>query len=171
MRSINLIIIGLLLWAVACEDETFEFDHPLDSHTGEVPALIFNPDSINILYGESAVVGIYVLQAEGVSGVHAQVQYDTTILSVSSVKVGNFFSADQAPIFIYKDKDGLLDIFSYSLGSDGSVTGTGIVGIVTFNTRQPGNSQIKFTTESELVDPSDQPIEIRTLGQGKINVE
>ena len=76
MRSINLIIIGLLLWAVACEDETFEFDHPLDSHTGEVPALIFNPDSINILYGESAVVGIYVLQAEGVSGVHAQVHLE-----------------------------------------------------------------------------------------------
>ena len=111
------------------------------------------------------------MEAADVSGVHAQIQFDTTKLSVSSVTVGSFFVSDQAPIFIFQNQGGTLDIFSYYLGSDKSVTGTGVIGTVTFNAKVPGNSEIKFTTQSEMVDPFDQPIEIRSLGQGVINAQ
>ena len=171
MRSINIILAGVLLWSLACEDEQIEFENPLDLYEGDVPALVFNPNKIDISVGDSTQVGVYVLEAADVSGVHAQIQYDTTKLSVSSVTVGSFFVSDQAPIFIFQNQGGTLDIFSYYLGSDKSVTGTGIIGTVTFNAKVPGNSEIKFTTQSELVDPSDQPIEIRSLGQGVINAQ
>jgi hypothetical protein len=111
------------------------------------------------------------LEAAYVSGVHAQIQYDTTKLSVSSVTVGSFFVSDQAPIFIFKNQGDTLDIFSYYLGSDKSVNGTGVLGMVTFNAKVPGNSEIKFTTQSEMVDPSDNSIEIRSFGQGVINAQ
>ena len=171
MRSINIILAGVLLWSLACEDEQIEFENPLVLYEGDVPALVFNPNQIDISVGDSTQVGVYVLEAADVSGVHAQIQYDTTKLSVSSVTVGSFFVSDQTPIFIFQNQGGTLDIFSYYLGSDKSVTGTGVIGTVTFNAKVPGNSEIKFTTQSEMVDPSDQPIEIRSLGQGVINAQ
>jgi hypothetical protein len=171
LRWINQVLSLTLIFTIACEDEQLVFENPLDLYSGEVPALVFFPDSINISYGDSAEINLYILEAEGISGIHAQVAYDTAKLSINSVTPGTFLDGEQKAIFIKKNKGGLLDIFSYYLGSDSSVTGTGLLATVTFKSIAKGNAQIKFTTQSELVDPSDQPIEIRSLGQGVINAQ
>ena len=104
MRSINIILAGVLLWSLACEDEQIEFENPLDLYEGDVPALVFNPNQIDISVGDSTQVGVYVLEAADVSGVHAQIQYDTTKLSVSSVTVGSFLYRTRHPYLFLRTK-------------------------------------------------------------------
>lgn len=160
----------MMLIFLACEIPEVPFDNPLDTDNTIPPALVFYPDKIETTVGGTVVVNVYALEVTGVGGVHAQIQYDNTKLTVSSVSLGSFFSGSQAPIFIYEDNAGVLDIFSFYLGGNGeSVSGTGDVALVVFNTRVPGQTQIQFTTESELVDPDDQPIQLNGLGKGVVN--
>ena len=171
MRWIKLILSVLFLGLLACDIPEVLYDNPLDTANNSPPSLVFYPDKIETSVGGTAVVNAYVLEVTGVTGVHAQIQYDNAKLLVSSVSPGTFFSGTQAPIFVYEDNNGVLDIYTFYMGSDGSVDGTGDVALVVFNTRIPGESQIQFTSESELVDPNDQPITINGLGQGVVNAE
>lgn len=99
------------------------------------------------------------------------VWYDNTKLNVSTVSPGTFFNSTQAPIFIYEDNAGVLDIFTFYMGSDQTKDGTGDVAVITFTTTLAGQSEVQFTAESELLDPQDVPIEIKGLGTGVVNAE
>ena len=171
MRWIKLILAVLFLGLLACEIPEVLYDNPLDTDNNSPPSLVFYPDRVETTVGGSAAINFYVLEVTGVAGIHAQIQYDNAKLLVSSVSPGTFFSGTQAPIFVYEDNNGVLDIYTFYMGSDGSVDGTGDVALVVFNTRIPGESQIQFTSESELLDPNDQPITINGLGQGVVNAQ
>ena len=156
---------------MACEIPEVLYDNPLDTDNNSPPSLVFYPDRVETTVGGSAAINSYVLEVTGVAGIHAQIQYDNTKLSVSSVSSGSFFSDAQPPIFIYEDNAGVLDIFTLFMGNAKTKDGTGDIALVVFNTRMPGESQIQFTSKSELVDPNDQPITINGLGQGVVNAQ
>ena len=169
-----IIIISFLLFS--CEIVEPELNNPLDTEANaekgiNPPALVFSPSSVSTSIGGNAILRVYAMEVTGVAGIHAKIQYDNTKLTVSDVSPGTFFSSTQPPIFIYEDNAGVLDIFTFYLGSDKTKDGTGDIALVVFNTRIPGESQIQFTSESELVDPNDQPITINGLGTGVVNAQ
>jgi hypothetical protein len=87
------------------------------------------------------------------------------------VSSGSFFSYAQPPIFVYEDNAGVLDIFTFFMGNAKTKDGTGDIALVVFNTKLPGEAQMQFTAESELLDLQDAMIAINSLGQGVVNAQ
>ncbi|CUV09080.1 hypothetical protein MGWOODY_Mmi1770 [hydrothermal vent metagenome] len=114
---------------------------------------------------------IFALEVSGVGGVHAQVNYDATKLSVTSVTAGSFFSSTQSPIFIYEDNNGTLDVYVSYLGPEITVSGTGDIAVVVFNVKTSGEAIVRYTSESELLGSNDVPIKLNGLGQGVVNAK
>ncbi len=132
------------------------------------PAIIFSPNTVNITVGETVPVNISVLEVDGLGGMHAQIQYDASILSVNSVTIASFFNSKQEPFFLYEDQGGILDVYISYLGSETFVSGTGEVATITFQATAKGNAFIEFTEESEFLGPNDIPIKIKGYGKGVI---
>tara|TARA_B100000700_G_C14775137_1_gene728590 strand:- start:228 stop:731 length:504 start_codon:yes stop_codon:yes gene_type:complete len=145
------------------------FDVDAHSENGVLPpALIFSPNLVNAEVGEIVPVNISVLEVSGVGGIHAQVKYDASILSISAVKIASFFASNQEPFLLYKDQGGILDVYISYLGSEMSVSGTGDVATITFQVNTEGNASIRFTENSEFLGPNDIPIKIKGYGKGVI---
>ena len=160
----------------SCEIVEPDLNNPLDTEANaekgiNPPALVFSPSSVNTSVGGNAILRVYAQEVTGVAGIHAKIQYDNTKLAVSSVSPGTFFNSTQAPIFIYEDNAGVLDIFTFYMGSDQTKDGTGDVALNTFRPTLAGESQVQLTAESELLDPQDVPIEIKGLGTGVVNAQ
>lgn len=169
----------LLLLSLACEVEvpTETYDNPLDIEETEkegieTPALVFFPDSVSVNVGDPVTIQLFALEVENLGGLHVQVTYDKNKLSLSSISVGYFFQGEAYPIFLYEDDNGsgTIDIFTSFLGTDSvSVSGTGNLAFIVFSTTAPGQSSLQYTSECELVDPDDNPIEINGFGEGVID--
>tara|TARA_Y100001947_G_scaffold131989_1_gene118213 strand:- start:26 stop:556 length:531 start_codon:yes stop_codon:yes gene_type:complete len=164
------------LGLLSCELGEVDLNNPLDTQANaekgiNPPALVFSPSSVNTSVGGNAIFRVYAQEVTGVAGIHAKIQYDNTKLNVSTVSPGTFFNSTQAPIFIYEDNVGVLDIFTFYMGSDKTKDGTGDVALITFRPTLAGQSQVQFTAESELLDPQDVPIEIKGLGTGVVNAQ
>ena len=172
------LLLGLLL---SCEVPTEAYDNPLDEEVAaekgiDTPALVFFPDKFDgVTAGSSVSVQLYALEVVGVTGAYIQVAYDKSKVSISSVNAGDFFSASDDPVFIYEDNsdDGFLNIYSSYLGSDSSATvsGTGNMATLVLSTITAGQSNINYTSNSELVDADDNAVVLNGLGQGEINVQ
>ena len=68
--------------------------------------------------------------------------------------------------------NGILHINTFYLGPENlSVSGTGDLAMVVFNTKLPGQSVLQYMSESELADPDDNPIEIKGFGEGVIDAQ
>ena len=155
------------------------YDNPLDEEEAEekgieTPALVFFPDSVSVNVGGTVSIQVFAMGVENLGGSYVQVTYDKNKLSLSSVSVGDFFQGGADPIFLYEDDDGsgTIDIFTSFLGTDSvSVSGTGSLAFIIFNTTAPGQSSLQYTSECELVDPDDNTIEINGFGEGVINAE
>ena len=176
MRWIKPVIAIFSLGLLSCELGEVELNNPLDTQANaekgiNPPALVFSPSSVSASIGGNAILRVYAMEVTGVAGIHAKIQYDNTKLVVSGVSPGTFFSSAQAPIFIYEDNAGVLDIFTFYMGSDKTKDGTGDVALITFRPTLAGLSQVQFSAESELLDPQDVPIEIKGLGTGVVNAQ
>ena len=176
MRWIKPVIAIFILGLLSCELGEVDLNNPLDTVANaekgiNPPALVFSPSSVNTSVGGNAIFRVYAQEVTGVAGIHAKIQYDNTKLTVSDVSPGTFFSSTQPPIFIYEDNAGVLDIFTFYMGSDKTKDGTGDVALITFRPTLAGQSQVQFSAESELLDPQDVPIEIRGLGTGVVNAQ
>ena len=176
MRWIKPVIAIFILGLLSCELGEVDLNNPLDTDANaekgiNPPALVFSPSSVNTSVGGNAIFRVYAQEVTGVAGIHAKIQYDNTKLAVSSVSAGTFFSSTQPPIFIYEDNAGVLDIFTFYMGSDKTKDGTGDVALITFRPTLAGQSQVQFTDESELLDSQDVPIEIKGLGTGVVNAQ
>ena len=171
----------LLLVSVSCEVEvpTEVFDNPLDTAAAEeqgieTPALVFFRDSVSVNVGATVGIQVFALEVANLGGAHIQISYDNTKLSFSSVSSGDFLVGASQPLFVVDDDpaSGLLDIFTSFLGTDGaSVSGTGSLASLVISATAPGQSLLKVTPGSELVDPDDNPVEIKGFGQGVINAQ
>ena len=168
-------MLGLFL---SCEVPTEAYDNPLDEEVAaekgiDTPALVFFPDKFDdITAGSSISVKLYALEVVGVAGAHIQIEYEQDKVSISSVNAGDFFNP-QSGLFIDDNPEvGLLSIYTSFLGSDSTtVSGTGNIATLVLSTITAGQSFIKYTSDSELVDAEDNAVVLNGLGQGEINVQ
>ena len=159
------------------EVPTASLGNPLDVEEAaqkgiDTPALVFFPDNISTGLGGSVVFELFVMGVENLTGASIKLKYDPASLELSSVNAGTFFTGGNAPIFLVEnDSDnGILHINTFYLGPENlSVSGTGDLAMVVFNTKLPGQSTLSYSPESELADPDDNPIEIKGFGEGVID--
>ena len=178
MKYSRLLLMLFLLLLFSCGKEIPEedvFDNPLDEEevTYETPALTFYPVDISIDLGSSQAVDVFVLGIENLVGSYVKLSYDKSKLSVLSLNVGDFFSdAVQAPVFIAENDtdNGIIEINTSFLGSDSvSVSGTGSLASIVFQSMADGESSLVFDSACEFVDPDDSVIEIKGFGVGVVN--
>jgi len=161
LRWIKPLCTALALLLTACEIPNLLFDNVLDVEDSDVPGITFNPGVAETTVGGTASVKIYVMEVDNLGGVHAQVQFDYTRLTVTSVAAGTFLggSSVSAPIFIYEnDGAGTLDINTFYMGAGNGVSGTGDIATIVFTTNTAGQTYLNFTEQTEMVDADDNPI-------------
>ena len=173
----KLVVVLCFYHLFSCTVPTESYDNPLDEEAAEIigietPALVFFPDRFDeVTAGSSISIQLYALEVIGVAGAHIQLSYDKSLVSVSSVNVGDFFTSSSEPVFIFENnpEDGVLDIYTSFLGTDSStVSGTGSIATLVLGTLTAGTSIIEYTAESELVDDNDRSLELKGLGLGEI---
>ena len=166
-----------LLIAGCVELPTKAYDNPLDQQTQseegiEPPALVFSPDSVSVSSGNAVTVNAFVMGADSLRGAHLQIQYDTSLVSFTTLTIGDMFSGGTESFVMAEDDNdnGLLDVYvSFGGGSSLSVSGNGNIANITFSTLAVGKTVLTFTSASELADPDDNAIEIKGYGQGVID--
>ncbi len=171
MRWIKPLCTALALLLTACEIPNLLFDNVLDVEDSDVPGITFNPGRAETTVGGTASVKIYVMEVDNLGGVHAQVQFDYTRLTVTSVAAGTFLggSSVSAPIFIYEnDGAGTLDINTFYMGAGNGVSGTGDIATIVFTTNTAGQTYLNFTEQTEMVDADDNPITIKSKARGMV---
>ena len=181
MKQLKLIPLILpLFFLFSCGKDIPEedvFDNPLDEDevTHETPALTFYPVDISIDLGASQTVDVFVLGIENLAGSYVRINYDKLKLSVLSIIVGEFFAdAVQVPVFIAENdaENGIVEINTSFLGSDSvSVSGTGSLASIVFQSTTDGESSLLFDPDCEFVDPNDNAIEIKGFGVGVVNAQ
>ena len=139
MRWIKAQSLLLLFVLLGCRIEVHDatYDNPFDLDANKEkgiipPALIFSPSRGKTTVGGSATMDIFALEVSGVGGVHAQVNYDATKLSVTSVTAGSFFSSTLSPIFIYEDNNGTLDVYVSYLRPEITMSGTREIAVIIY---------------------------------------
>ena len=149
--------------------------YPRDIDSNFTPGLVFEPVTRATPVGAAAEFDVFVVAAENISGIHAQVSYDPNRLSVTHVTTGDFFTdslqTGQTSFFIYDDDPtaGVLDINYFYMGSEINKTGTGKIATILFNTKQSfAETTLEITDASELVDEDDVDIQILTKGTATV---
>ena len=181
VRHIKPILLILpLLFLFSCAKDIPEedvFDNPLDEDEViyDTPALTFYPLDISIDLGSSSTVDVFVLGVENLAGSYVRISYDKLKLSVLSMTVGEFFAdAVQVPVFIAENdaENGIVEINTSFLGSDSvSVSGTGSLASIVFQSTTDGESSLLFDPDCEFVDPNDNAIVIKGFGVGVVNAQ
>lgn len=163
----------------SCEIPTKVYDNPLDIEEAEeegfeTPALVFFPDEVSVNVGASVTLEVFAMEVENLAGSHIQLGYDKNKLQLLSLNPGNLFAAASELIFLYEDDPttGTIDIFTSFLGGDTvSVSGTGSLASLVMTTTTAGQSTVSYTTECQLADPDNNPIEIMGFGEGVVNAQ
>jgi len=175
--TVRRFLLLFLLIAGCVELPTKAYDNPLDQQTQseegiEPPALVFAPDSVSVTSGNAVTVNAFVMGADSLMGAHLQIEYDNSLVSFTTVTIGNFFSGGTESFVMAEDDsdNGLLDVYvSFGGGSSLSVSGNGNIAYITFSTLAVGKTVLTFTSASELADPDDNPIQIKGYGEGVID--
>ena len=177
--TVRRFLLLFLLIAGCVELPTKAYDNPLDQQTQseegiEPPALVFAPDSVSVTSGNAVTVNAFVMGADSLMGAHLQIEYDNSLVSFTTVTIGNFFSGGTESFVMAEDDsdNGLLDVYvSFGGGSSPSVSGNGNIANITFSTLAVGKTVLTFTSASELADPDDNPIQIKGYGEGVIDAK
>ena len=177
--TVRRFLLLFLLIAGCVELPTKAYDNPLDQQTQseegiEPPALVFAPDSVSVTSGNAVTVNAFVMGADSLMGAHLQIEYDNSLVSFTTVTIGNFFSGGTESFVMAEDDsdNGLLDVYvSFGGGSSLSVSGNGNIANITFSTLAVGKTVLTFTSASELADPDDNPIQIKGYGEGVIDAQ
>jgi len=166
---------------VSCVEQlpTEVYENPLDDEEQaregiESPALVFSPDSVSVSSGNAVTVNVFVMGADSLRGAHLQIEYDNSLVSFTTVTIGNFFSGGTESFVMAEDDNdnGLLDVYvSFGGASSLSVSGNGNIANITFSTLAVGKTVLTFTSASELADPDDNPIQIKGYGEGVIDAK
>ena len=182
MRWIKYLLSAAVLFSFACdigEVPVLGLTNPLDSETASetglsTPALVFFPDSVSVSLGLSVPTKVYAMEVENLGVAHVQFSYNNDLLSVTSITAGDFFQGSQDPIFLVDDdaEAGTIDIYTSFLGTETtSVSGTGSLAIITFSTKAVGKTTLIYSTDSVLLDPNSNLIEIKGYGEGLIDAQ
>ncbi len=172
-KRITLLIFLLLM---ACDVPTEDYNNPLDLEVGmATPALVIFPNEVNVNIEETFTVNVYALDVENVAGAYIKLDYDQNKLLLMTINPGTFFSDLQDPIYFTETQNsGTIEFYTafLGLGADStSVSGTGSFMTITFSASAKGVSSLTFSTDCELADPDDNPIEIKGFAQGVVNAQ
>ena len=142
----------------------------------EPPALFFHPYEIDAQMDEMIQVELYGLQLDSAAAAHLQVIYERNSLEYDYLEPGPFFYGDNDPIEIVVDdiQEGTLDIFIYYLpdmDSNQNDGGTWSIATIYFRAISRGEVELRYGTETKLRDANNEPVIIRDLGTGWVNIE
>ena len=153
------------------------FDNPLDAEEVEydLPALTFFPVEINATAGGIFTVDVYAMGFDNLAGANIRVSFDENRVQSSSIIPGTIFQdGSQDPIFFSElnAESGWINITTSFLGNNSSFVNISAASIaqLTFTATTTGESQILFGTECEVVNPSDEAIEVKGYGEATIIV-
>ena len=174
MRWINLLFISVVFIFLSCDLGKAELDSCLDieNYTIDTPGIGFCPELSSGSVGDEIEVKVYALLVPDVAGIHVQIQYDANKVDIISVTSGEFFKRSQKPIFVFEDNDeGILDIYTFFMSNEMTTEGIGGIASIDVRLKSYGESELKITTKSELLDPEDTEIPIKGFGKGIINAK
>ena len=177
MHWIKYLLSATVLFSFACdigEVPDLGLTNPLDAYRVGDPALVFFPDSVSVSLGLSVPTKVYAMEVENLGVAHVQFSYNSDLLTVTSITAGDFFQGSQDPIFLVEDdaEAGTIDIYTSFLGTEAtSVSGTGSLAIITFSTKAAGKTTLIYSTDSILLDPDSNPIDIKGFGEGVIDAQ
>tara|TARA_Y100000590_G_C15716027_1_gene1011938 strand:+ start:2548 stop:2889 length:342 start_codon:yes stop_codon:yes gene_type:complete len=104
---ISTVIVGFLFISCSKDIPNEEvFNNPLDDEVVEysLPALTLFPIQIDATVNSNFKVEIFVMGVENLAGSYVRLNYDKTMLQVSSAEMGSIFEdVVQDPAFIYED--------------------------------------------------------------------
>ena len=159
---------------MACDVPTEDYNNPLDLEVGmATPALVIFPNEVNVNIEETFTVNVYALDVENVAGAYIKLDYDQNKLLLMTINPGTFFSDLQDPIYFTETQNsGTIELYTAFLGADSSsVSGTGSFMSIVFSASAGGVSSLTYSPDCELVDPDDNPIEIKGFGFGVVNAQ
>ena len=168
------ILITASIFALSCEIPEYDLDNSVDEYLQSLntPALFFNPTKAEVNLNDTAYVQIYALEVDSVAGMHLQINYDWGSVELDTVLADDFFIESDYTLLFYEDTDGTLDIHLFFLPNEkNSVNGTIALCVLVFKTRSLGESQLKFSSDTKVVNPRNESIRIRDYGLGKIDVK
>ena len=178
MRLIKPLLLSLLIVFLGCELSEGVFENPLDREVASAkgidpPALVFYPDVIATNAGVGAATSIYAMEISGVGMAEIVINYDQNKVSVGSVAKGELFQGGNQPFFYYEDDGaGVLTVYVGYLGPNGnSISGTGNIANIIFNTLSAGQSQISISSISRILDPDAKTITLNGYGKGTIDAQ
>ena len=179
MRWTKLLLTPIIIVFLGCELTDGVFENPLDREAASSkgispPALVFYPDIVTTTAGGSAAISVYALDISGVGMAEIAINYDQNKVSVGSVTKGEFFQGGNQPFFHYENDEtsGLLTIYIGYLGPDeNSVSGTGNITSIVFNTLSAGQSEVSISSSSRILDPDAKAITLNGYGKGTIDAQ
>ena len=169
-------IILITFFILSCENDVTGLeeilDNPLDENQVdyEVPAFVFYPKEFDVNLGTSFQVDIYAMGAENLRGVNVVLEYNSNKLSLQNINNGGLAAGSNPIFFEDSDGQGQVEIVAVYMNQDSiSVNGNIKVAELVFNATSIGSSTIDFLPECEMLDPDDNPIEIKGFAQGIVN--
>ena len=179
MRWTKLLLTPIIIAFLGCELSDGVFENPLDREVASEngitpPALVFYPDVVTTTAGGSAATSVYALDISGVGMAEIVINYNQNKVSVGSVTKGEFFQGGNQPFFHYENDEtsGLLTVYIGYLGPDGnSVSGTGNITNIVFNTLSAGQSEVSISNSSRILDPDAKAITLNGYGKGTIDAQ
>ena len=178
MRWTKALLTSFIVVFLGCELTDGVFENPLDREVASSkgispPALVFYPDVVTTTAGGSAAISVYALDISGVGMAEIVINYNQNKVSVGSVAKGELFQGGNQPFFHYEDDgSGVLTVYIGYLGPDGnSVSGTGNIANIVFNTLSAGQSEVSISTASRILDPDAKSITLNGYGKGTIDAQ
>ena len=179
MRWTRALLTPIIIAFLGCELSDGVFENPLDREVASEngispPALVFYPDVVTTTAGGSAATSVYALDISGVGMAEIVINYNQNKVSVGSVTKGELFIGGNQPFFHYENDEnsGLLTVYIGYLGPDGnSVSGTGNIINIVFNTLSAGQSEVSISSSSRILDPDAKSITLNGYGKGTIDAQ
>ena len=166
---------------LGCQDDVTGLDevlvNPLDETQVdyETPAFVFYPNQFDVSLSSSFQAEVFAMGVENLRGVNVVIQYDQNKLNLVNVNNGEMASGtggSKPMIFVDTDTPGQAEIVAVYISSDSaSVSGNIKIAEMVFTAKSTGSSTLDFTSECEMLDPDDNPIQINGYGNGVVNAQ
>ena len=172
-----LYFIFVLIFLLSCDDAKYELDNEFDPENlglNSPTIFVHPPEFESIKVGESDTLELYCYKVQNAAGAHLQIEFDSEIIQIDTVKYGDFFmNGNNAPIMLTDkgQEEGFLNVYLFyqpSLTSV-SVSGTKSMAKVIFTVKDEGSAPLIYTTETVFRNPYNNTINLNTYGEGSIN--
>ena len=170
-----------ILWCIviifgSCNDANYELDNPDDpENLGlDPPTIFFHPAELNLAVGETDSLELYCYEVDSAAGAHLQIAFDSEVIMIDTVKIGEFFKNGDIDPIKFDDQgqeEGFLNVYLFykpSLTST-SASGTKAMARVIFTVNDEGSAPLVYTEQTVLRNPDNNTIILNTFGEGSIN--